>query len=134
MLTIYYPADSKSVEWILSEWIDQTVGTNGVIPQMTDRERIGRAERMMREHGDYVTFDDIIVRRVLRGVASGELDPAELLIRFVDGRKMETIKVDDSGRIYNWPAGFMDEDLKESQRLIDSMCSVEFDLSDDYEE
>ena len=35
--------------------------------------------------------------------------------------QLTPLKVDDRGRISNWPLGFMDDDVKESRRLIETM-------------
>jgi hypothetical protein len=32
--------------------------------------------------------------------------------------------VDEHGRIDNWPEGFMDDDVKESRRLLDAMYGM----------
>jgi hypothetical protein len=37
------------------------------------------------------------------------------------GSTIEPIEVDENGRITNWPEGFLDEDIRESQRLLDVM-------------
>ena len=34
---------------------------------------------------------------------------------------LNKLQVDERGRIANWPEGFMDDDVKESQRLLDIM-------------
>ena len=34
---------------------------------------------------------------------------------------LEPLKVDGHGRIENWPEGFMDDDVRESRRLLDIM-------------
>lgn len=34
---------------------------------------------------------------------------------------LRPIRVDEAGRVANWPTGFLDDDVKESQRLLDIM-------------
>ncbi len=90
------------------------------------------------------THSDLLVRRVIRGILEEKIDnltikQAQLNLYFVTLRKdidvptsygtsmafhgsfLEQIKTDEHGRIANWPPGFLDEDLKESQRLLDIM-------------
>lgn len=37
------------------------------------------------------------------------------------GSRLEPIRMDDRGRIANWPVGFLDDDVREAQRLMDVM-------------
>ena len=46
-------------------------------------------------------------------------------------RRVGPVEVDDRGRIANWPDGFLDVDLHESQRLIDIMYGSAMEQGED---
>jgi hypothetical protein len=81
------------------------------------------------------THSDLIIRRVQRAVLEEEISQAEIEICFVALEKkaklpwsqLTPLKVDDRGRISNWPPGFMDDDVKESRRLIETMYDAPSD-------
>lgn len=84
------------------------------------------------------TQSDLVIRRVIRAVLEEDLPQADVRIYFtnltesVQSEKgnfrakfrystLCPISIDDRGRISNWPDGFLDEDVRESQRLLDIM-------------
>ena len=84
------------------------------------------------------THSDLVIRRVIRAILEEELKQAEVQIYFTDLDGIETahcqgekttfaysalkpIAVDGRGRIANWPDGFLGDDVRESQRLLDIM-------------
>ena len=85
------------------------------------------------------THSDLVIRRVIRAILQEELKQAEVQIYFTALDSTETarcqgaettfrysvlnsIGVDEgSGRISNWPDGFLGDDVRESQRLLDIM-------------
>ncbi len=84
------------------------------------------------------THSDLVVRRILRAVLSEEVAQSDVQIYFTQieplgeslgkvlktdyhSSVLRTIRIDDQGRVENWPKGFMDDDLRESQRLLDIM-------------
>ena len=91
------------------------------------------------------THSDLLIRRVLRGILNEEISQSETQVYFADLKGIESIvirhsdysdsewessfqystleplQVDENGRIANWPEGFMDDDVRESQRLLDIM-------------
>jgi hypothetical protein len=85
------------------------------------------------------THSDLVVRRVMRAILSGEIPQQSAVIYFVDKGTMETVdsngnvenrvgystlsplRVNELGQIDNWPRGFLDEDIGESQRLMDAV-------------
>ncbi len=82
------------------------------------------------------THSDLVVRRVIRAILEEELSQKFIRIYFSKieyaeprndwdegASQIECIQVDRKGRIENWPDGFMDEDIKESRRLLDIMYS-----------
>jgi len=84
------------------------------------------------------THSDLVLRRTIRAILEEEIPQSAVGIYCVNlndhrettvqgeramfvGSTLETIRVDDKGRIVNWPEGFLDEDIRESQRLLDIM-------------
>ncbi|QEG36885.1 DUF3696 domain-containing protein [Bythopirellula goksoeyrii] len=81
------------------------------------------------------THSDLIIRRVLReileekialgqaniGIYFASLDKLDETYGIYQCSSLERIEIDDHGRIKNWPEGFMDDDVKESRRLMSIM-------------
>ncbi len=81
------------------------------------------------------THSDLVVRRVVRAILEEDIKQEAVRIHFADvdvdstffkevgyaSSRIEVIKIDERGRIRNWPAGFMDDDVRESRRLLDIM-------------
>ena len=90
---------------------------------LLDQSRVGK--RILIE-----THSDLVVRRVLRAIIEEDIAQEAVRIYFagsggeVDGyrtSKLDPLDVDEQGRIENWPVGFMDDDVRESRRLLDIM-------------
>ena len=90
------------------------------------------------------THSDLVVRRVMRAVLEEELKQEAVRLYFArmdttseqyGGRRSRTPcwnpSRSTSGRIKNWPRGFMDDDIRESRRLIDIMYGSSSDPGDD---
>ena len=82
------------------------------------------------------THSDLIIRRVIRAILEETVFQEKVRIYFTSIEqasecysKIEPLKVDEQGRIDNWPAGFLDESLKESQRLMKIVYDL--DIQDD---
>jgi len=122
MLTVYYPM--KIVDAIRINRSCEILG------DMHDRDIIEKAEYFAKlEECSIITCRDIFVRRLLRLVQSGELASERLQIIFVDiGGKATTLSMNSYGQIHDWPDGFMDEDVKESQRWLETRfgCKIEY--------
>jgi len=83
--------------------------------------------------GKYIlieTHSDLVVRRVLRAILQELVSQEAVRLYFAALREepsgyhravLEALKVDGHGRIENWPEGFMDDDVRESRRLLDIM-------------
>jgi ABC-type transport system involved in cytochrome c biogenesis ATPase subunit len=81
------------------------------------------------------THSDLVVRRVIRSVLEEDLSQAQVRIYFTDIERevsgpsgaalrystLNPIRMDERGRISNWPEGFLNDDVRESQRLLDIM-------------
>jgi len=76
------------------------------------------------------THSDLVIRRALRAILAEELPQEQVRIYFTDIEKAEAgyhystlqpLRVNEAGRIDNWPPGFMDDDLREASRLMDIM-------------
>ena len=97
------------------------------------------------------THSDLIIRRVIRAILEEELGQSQVQIYFtaLDQRNvahegnveveflsssLQPVRVDDKGRIANWPEGFLDEDVRESQRLMDVMYGHDGEEDDDDDE
>jgi predicted ATPase len=73
------------------------------------------------------THSDLIVKCILRNILSEEISQGDSAIYFSSisgsgrdsGSNVSQIQVNQSGRISNWPIGFMDELSKENARLLD---------------
>jgi len=79
------------------------------------------------------THSDLIIRRLIRAVLEEEIPQEALNIQFISLKTvaegvacsaMEPLWINGEGRIENWPEGFMDDDLKESRRLINIMYGI----------
>ena len=99
------------------------------------------------------THSDLVIRRIMRSLLAEDLPQECLHIYFADlkraaqcswaptedasvefhGSSLERLKVDSKGRIVNWPKGFLDEDVLESQRLLDIMYGNSKGADDDDE-
>ena len=78
------------------------------------------------------THSDLMIRRVLRAITEEKLRQSWVNISFVDTEpvdekggiwtsKVEQIKRDERGLISNWPIGFLDDDVRESEDLMRAM-------------
>jgi energy-coupling factor transporter ATP-binding protein EcfA2 len=84
------------------------------------------------------THSDLVLRRVIRSMLEEKIAQSQVTIAFArNGRSKEVmvngvmipfssstldpIRVDQQGRISNWPPGFLSDDVEESQRLLDVM-------------
>lgn len=80
------------------------------------------------------THSDLFLRRLIRAILQEEIGQSQLNIFFASltnevtvgttpffGSRLEAIRTDAHGHIINWPSGFLDEDVRESQRLLDIM-------------
>lgn len=87
------------------------------------------------------THSDLVVRRVLRAILQEEdgLGQSQVGIYFADLKReehgyanstLDLLQINDQGQIANWPEGFMDDDMKESRRLMDAM----YPRDEEYEE
>jgi predicted ATPase len=102
-----------------------------VTEMLLDHARSGR--RLIIE-----THSDLVLRRTIRAILAEELPQSQIAIYCVNltesrmgifnevesvfvGSTLEAVKVDKQGRVKNWPDGFLDEDARESQRLLDIM-------------
>jgi len=84
------------------------------------------------------THSDLVVRRVMCAVLAEELRQEALRLYFtrvdteseryrqhrVASSVLERVETDERGQIQNWPAGFMDDDIRESRRLLDVMYGI----------
>ena len=95
------------------------------------------------------THSDLVVRRVIRAILEEEIRQEAVRVYFarletkpelhdfcqVKFSVLEPIEIDEGGRIKNWPPGFMDDDIRESRRLIEVMYGNPLqDIADDEEE
>lgn len=81
------------------------------------------------------THSDLVIRRTIRAILEEEMSQSQVDIYFTElvarqeclgqkwfsGSRIERIRIDEEGRIANWPTGFLDEDVRESERLLDVM-------------
>ena len=81
------------------------------------------------------THSDLLLRRVLRAILSEDISQSQVQIYFTklvpiahkgddtgfSESTLEPIRTDSRGRISNWPEGFLDADVRESQQLMDIM-------------
>jgi hypothetical protein len=80
----------------------------------------------------------LFIRRVLRAILEETVSQSQVQIFFTElkqsekainehprvdfhGSTLSPIQIDDRGRIANWPEGFLDDDVRESQRMLDIM-------------
>ena len=91
------------------------------------------------------THSDLVVRRVIRAFLEEDIAQSQVQIYFVgletndspplesefQSSKLEPIQTDNRGRIANWPEGFLDADVRESQRLMDIMYGNADEEEDD---
>ena len=92
------------------------------------------------------THSDLIVRRVLRGIRDEQIAPGNIFkqssvaINFTaleDGpngikhARIQPLIIDDNGEIGNWPIGFLDDDLKESRKMFNSIYGTEAEDDND---
>jgi len=74
------------------------------------------------------THSDLVVRRVLRAILEEEIGQAHVAVYFASLSKdgpsgyqyssLEPIQINERGQVHNWPKGFMDDDVRESRRLM----------------
>lgn len=79
-----------------------------------------------------------MIRRVIRAILEEQFAQSQVQVYFTELQEFKTardqkpdvafhsstlspIRIDERGRIANWPEGFLDEDVRESQRLLDIM-------------
>lgn len=75
------------------------------------------------------THSDLIVKRTLRAIVEERIPQSSVNIVFVHSEDAgsfsyavaEPMKIDDRGQIENWPEGFLDESLKEADRMLDAL-------------
>lgn len=78
------------------------------------------------------THSDLVVRRVLRAILAEDIPQGQVAIYFTSLKfegtsspyhysSLDPIAVNERGQISNWPRGFMDDDVKESRRLLDNL-------------
>lgn len=78
------------------------------------------------------THSDLFVRRVLRAILQESVKQSQIRMYFTSLRNvpaseefvssvLEPIAVDSRGNVSNWPPGFMEDDVRESRRLIQAM-------------
>jgi hypothetical protein len=94
------------------------------------------------------THSDLVIRRVIRSVLEENLPQANVRIYFTDLEQemhgvshavalrystLSPISIDERGRISNWPEGFLNDDIRESQRLLDIMYGGPASGTDDDE-
>ena len=92
------------------------------------------------------THSDLVVRRVMGAILEEDIKQEAVRIHFTDvdfdspfhkelgyaASRIQVIKIGERGQIQNWPTGFMDDDIRESRRLLDVMYGTPGD--DDGEE
>ena len=84
------------------------------------------------------THSDLVIRRAIRAVLEEQIAQSQIQIYFVEladsiavpfsgvtvsfrGSSLSRVRMDERGRIANWPSGFLDDDIRESQRLMEIM-------------
>jgi ABC-type ATPase involved in cell division len=86
------------------------------------------------------SHSDLVVRRVLRAILEEEIAQSLVSIYFVELRHalqsfyssyLQRLEVNQRGQIANWPLGFMDDDVRESRRVIEAMYASD---TDDWDE
>lgn len=94
------------------------------------------------------THSDLVLRRTIRALLQEEIPQSGVGIYCVGlgdkrlatsheaeelflGSTLEPIRINEKGQISNWPEGFLDEDVRESQRLLDIMYGHSEENDDD---
>ncbi len=81
------------------------------------------------------THSDLVIRRVMRAILQEDISQEAVRIHFTDvdldspshtalgyaSSRIQVIEINERGQIQNWPVGFMDDDIRESRRLLDLM-------------
>jgi len=71
------------------------------------------------------SHSEYFLRRLQRRIAEGTLSAADAALYFVhtdaDGARMEELKIDEYGRIANWPEGFFGDAIGETEAQMDAM-------------
>lgn len=77
------------------------------------------------------THSDLVVRRVLRAILREDIRQAHVAVYFASLKldesskyhfaSLESIQINDRGQVANWPKGFMDDDVRESRRLMEAV-------------
>jgi hypothetical protein len=112
----------------------------GVAEFLIQQARIGKT--MILE-----THSDLVVRRVIRAILEEDIKQEAVRIHFADvdlespshralgyaSSRIQVIEIDEKGKIQNWPAGFMDDDVRESRRLLDVMYGTPGEVGGDEE-
>ena len=85
------------------------------------------------------THSDLIIRRLMRAMLEEDIKQEALSIQFASLKKpdhheaysvLEPLRINDHGQIENWPAGFLDDDIKESRRLFEIMYGTLPEIDD----
>ena len=85
------------------------------------------------------THSDLIIRRLMRAMLEEDIKQEALSIQFASLKKpyypeassvLEPLRINDHGQIENWPAGFLDDDIKESRRLFEIMYGTMPEIDD----
>jgi hypothetical protein len=93
------------------------------------------------------THSDLVVRRVMRSILEEDIKQEAVRIHFADvdldspsykelgyaSSRIQVVEIGERGQIRNWPAGFMDDDIRESRRLLDVMYGTPGDAGDEEE-
>jgi predicted ATPase len=81
------------------------------------------------------THSDLIIRRVMRAILDETIAQKDVRIYFASARQdkefltnssLELLRTNAQGQIDNWPEGFMDDDMKENQRLMHIMYGTPY--------
>jgi len=88
------------------------------------------------------THSDLFVRRILRAIREEQVSPGYVFKQSAVGinftrltdestyASIEKLEVNEQGQVHNWPVGFMDDDLKEADRWLNSNLHSEFEDGD----
>lgn len=92
------------------------------------------------------THSDLVVRRILRAIREEQVSPGNVFKQSSVGMnftklevgpdeikhaKVQPLTIDENGEIDNWPDGFLDDDLKESRKMFNSIYGTESEDDDD---
>lgn len=88
------------------------------------------------------THSDLVVRRMLRAILEERISQEQVCIYFASlvenegfmQTDLQHLSVNSKGRVNNWPEGFMDDDVRESRRLIEIMYADRDEGSDELED